>query len=134
MYSAWDIAVREVGGGIWFFMSLFMSLAFAIYAFREYNRAGLNPVTLVAVSFEIFCFGSAMRGFLTWMQFMAAGNGSDPSRWIETWPWLGLSVLLNILGAAWCIWLISPHRWRVCTTIVSVAVAIGVPVTIFALA
>jgi hypothetical protein len=136
MYSAWDITVREIGGGIWFFTSLAGALAFLGYALRRtlWERQRPDVVILTAFALAEFFIGSAMRGFLTWMQFMSAGNGGDTAPWIATWPLLGSSVILNILGAAACIWLLSPRRWRAWFTAATVVIAIGVPLGLFWLA
>jgi hypothetical protein len=135
MYSQWDITVREIGGGIWCLTSLALAIALLVYAVRRVlEERTYSPVTLTALAFAEFCFGSAIRGFLTWRQFMAAGNGSDPSQWIATWPWLGTSVILNIGGAAAAIWLLSPSRWRVSFTAGTVLAAILVPLALFYMA
>jgi hypothetical protein len=129
MYSPWDIMVRELGGGIWFWTSLWLVFAFVAYIARESINRGRpdSQVVLAAAALTIYFLGSMIRGFITWMQFFYAGNGWSPNPWVATWPWYGLSVLLNITGAAMCIWLLSSWRWRLCFTIFAVIGAVLVP-------
>jgi hypothetical protein len=61
------------------------------------------------------------------MQFFFAGNGWDPSHWIATWPWFGLSVLFNIVGAEACIYLLSSWRWRLCLSVLACVTSILIP-------
>ncbi len=134
IYSPADIIVREIGGGVWFFMSAALTFAFVGYVIRQRWRYWFypcSPETLVAIALSMFCAGSAMRALLTWMQFLYLANGWNPRAWIDTWPWFGGSVILNIAGAIYAIWLLSPKRWRVLTTGVSLALAVLVPVMLF---
>jgi hypothetical protein len=136
MYSQWDMTVRELGGGVWFFSNIALAAVLSAWAFSQCFRRDrcVDPLVALAVAMATVLFGSSIRGFLTWQQFRVAGNGGDPSFWIATWPLLGSSVILNIVGAAACTWLILPERWRTPITIVIVAVAIIVPFSIFYLA
>lgn len=134
IYSPWDISVRELGGGAWFFMSLWLSVAFVSFVIRERDRT--NPIVLaVATGLATFAWGSAIRAFLTWMQFRALGNGWDAAYWIQTWPWFGTSVILNISGAAACIYFLAPDfgfkpgflSGSLAAMVFSVATAVFVP-------
>src|SRR5215207_369701 len=101
MYSQWDILVRELGGGVWFWTSMWLLIAFLTYIFRQLKVEKRVDFTLVwaATALAIYFTGSTVRGFLTWMQFFYAGNLWDTAPWVATWPWFGMSVLLNITGA-----------------------------------
>lgn len=129
MYSAWDITVREVGGGIWFWTSAFLCIAFLFYIIRAVLNYSRPDRIILAAAFAmlIYFIGSSIRGFLTWMQFFYSGQGWDNRYWIETWPWFGLSVVLNITGAALCVWLLTDAKWRALFTVAMVAVAVAVP-------
>lgn len=139
MYNQWDIAVRELGGGIWFFTNLALALVLLAWAVNQFvrRRKGLPfAAALVGLSLSMaeVLFGSAIRGFITWQQFRVAGNGGDPTPWVSTWPWLGCSIIMNICGAAACTWLILPPPWRTLVTFYTVTIAILVPLSIFYLA
>src|SRR5215204_3809402 len=129
MYSQWDILVRELGGGIWFSTSLWLVFAFVMYIYRQINSERRIDPTLIgaALALTIYFCGSTIRGFLTWMQFFHAGNFWDTNIWVATWPWFGLSVLLNITGAALCIWMLSSWRWRFIFTMCAVAGSLLLP-------
>lgn len=135
MYSDFDIAVREIGGGVWFWTSLFLVIACAVYVHREtvIKGRGYRPVVWATAALIVYFSGSTIRGFLTWMQFFYIGNGWDASRWLKTWPWLGTSVILNIVGAALCVWYLSSWRWRLYFAATAVVVAIMVPVLLYVL-
>jgi hypothetical protein len=132
MYSSWDIFVRELGGGIWFFTSFWLVIAFSAYIVRETARDNRRDGALIAAAtaLVVYFIGSMIRGLLTWMQFFFAGNGWDPKDWIATWPWFGLSVLFNIVGAEACIYLLSSWRWRLCLSILAGITSILVPVVV----
>jgi hypothetical protein len=129
MYSSWDIMVRELGGGVWFFTSFWLVIAFSAYIIRETARDNRRDGTLVmaATALIVYFIGSMIRGLLTWMQFFFAGNGWDPSHWIATWPWFGLSVLFNIVGAEACIYLLSSWKWRACLSVLACVTSILIP-------
>lgn len=130
MYTQWEIAVREIGGGIWFWTSLWLSVAFLAYIIRQTSKDRNRDWNLIyaAASLLIYFLGSMIRGFITWMQFFYVANGWDASYWIQLWPWYGLSVTLNIIGAAVCIWLLSSWRWRAIFTTCAVIGALVMPV------
>lgn len=132
MYNEWDIAVREIGGGIWFWTSFWLTIAFVAYVIRKsfVERNGDRVIVGAAAALTLFFAGSSLRGFITWMQFFYAGNGWDTAAWVKTWPWYGLSVLMNIAGAAACIWLLSSWRWRVIFTTCAIGGAVAVPVAL----
>jgi hypothetical protein len=132
MYSSWDILVRELGGGIWFWTSLWLVVAFLAYIGRSLlsERHPDRILLYAAGSLVLYFTGSTIRGLITWMQFYYAGNQWDTGIWIATWPWFGLSVLCNITGAALCIWFLSSWRWRLIFTVCAVAGALMVPVTV----
>jgi hypothetical protein len=134
MYTHWDIVVREIGGGVWFFTNLTLALVLFAWGFQQccLKKSG-EPLSLILIAFSIseVLLGSAIRGFLTWQQFRVAGNGEDPSFWVATWPFLGLSVILNITGAAACVWLILPPAWRTLVTFYAMALAVLIPVGVF---
>jgi hypothetical protein len=131
MYSSWDIMVRELGGGIWFFTSFWLVVAFGTYIAREtiYTRRD-RTLMFAASALVIYFVGSMIRGLLTWMQFFYAGNGWPVERWVATWPWFGLSVTLNIIGAELCIFLLSNWRWRITLSVVAVATSVLIPVAV----
>jgi hypothetical protein len=134
IYTPSDIVVREIGGGAWFFMSFALGVAFIGYVVRQrwiFSQREFTPVTKTAVALALFSFGSAMRAFLTWMQFLYLDNGWDARYWIDTWPWFGASIILNIIGAEFCVWVLTPAKWRVCTTFFTAAVSILVPLFIY---
>jgi hypothetical protein len=134
MYTQWDMSVRELGGGVWFFTNFALALVLFAWGFRQCcSKQYGQPIALVMIAFAIseMLFGSAIRGFLTWQQFRVAGNGGDPTPWIATWPFLGSSIIMNIMGAALCMWLILPERWRAPITVATTIVAITVPTSIF---
>jgi hypothetical protein len=133
MYNEWDIFIRELGGGIWFWTSLWLTIGLIGYIY--YRRDSMDDERIrvavsVAIALVAFTAGSAMRAFLTWMQFYYAGNHWDTSPWIKTWPWFGTSVLLNITGGAIAIWLLTPERWRAWLTALAVTTALTVPVAL----
>jgi hypothetical protein len=142
MYNDWDIMVREIGGGAWFFVSLWLTIGFIIYVVRRNSflrngnsidsdwahAIGIAVKTAVALAF--FSAGSAIRAFMSWMQFHYAANGWDTEPWIATWPWFGLSVILNIAGGAAAIWLLTPRRWRSWFAGFAVATAVTVPIAL----
>jgi hypothetical protein len=132
MYSRDDIIVRAIGGGIWFWMSLFLAGSFFLYIAR---KRGETPTVVLQIAFfhGIFCLGSAMRAALTWGQFLSALEKLDPAPWLQTWPWFGSSVILNIIGAGGAIFLLTPYRWRWEITLGAVTVAIGVPAVLYML-
>jgi hypothetical protein len=148
-YTEWDMIVREIGGGIWFWMTTSLAIAFLAFIFRELffePRRGpvLSPEEIVLVRRKayraslwtafmllIVATGSAMRGFLIWMQFMYELNGWNSRPWIETWPWYGSSVIMNIFGAAGAIWLLSPDRWRLFFSTLAVFWSITIPVAAY---
>jgi hypothetical protein len=129
MYSQWDLLVRELGGGVWFWTSLWLVIAFIAYILRQltFNKRVDHTLVWAAIALTIYFAGSTIRGFLTWMQFFYAGNFWDTNIWVATWPWFGLSVLLNIGGAALCIWMLSTWRWRLMFTLCAVLGALLVP-------
>jgi hypothetical protein len=134
-YSDWDILVREIGGGIWFWTSLWLDVAFIGYMLREFAREGRladRVAVIVAFWLVVYFTGSMIRGFLTWGQFMALGNGreGDATVWVATWPWFGTSVIFNITGAMGCIWMLSSWRWRVIFSVCALMVSIGVPIIV----
>ncbi len=131
-YTVNDMVLREIGGGVWFWFSISLSVAFFAYVVRkilwEHDRP--NPVIVAALFLGFFCLGSAIRAFLAWMQFAYMLNGWPYREWIETWPWFGGSVILNAIGACVCLWLLTPVRWRNWITAGVTAVAVIVPVTV----
>jgi len=133
VYSEWDIFVREIGGGIWFWTSLWLDVAFVWFILREMSNRGDKAdreTLIVAFWLVVYFTGSLIRGFLTWSQFYALGNGGDPAIFIATWPWFGTSVILNISGATGCIWMLSSWKWRCYFTAAAVIFSIGVPVLV----
>jgi hypothetical protein len=133
MYNEWDIFIRELGGGIWFWTSLWLTIGLMIYIYSRRNSLDDNRVRIavsVATALVAFTAGSAIRALLTWMQFYYAGNHWDTSPWIQTWPWFGTSVLLNISGGAIAIWLLTPERWRAWLTALAVTTAVTVPLAL----
>jgi hypothetical protein len=133
MYNEWDIFIRELGGGIWFWTSLWLTIGLTGYIYSRRNALDDDRIRIavaVATALVGYTTGSAIRGFLTWMQFYYAGNHWDTSPWIQTWPWFGTSVLLNITGGAIAIWLLTPERWRAWLTALAVTTAITVPLTL----
>lgn len=133
IYSDWDITVRELGGGIWFWTSLWLVFAFMGYVIREvcFERKVDRQILFAAGALSVYFAGSTIRGLLTWMQFFYVGNHWNVTGIVATWPWFGASVLLNITGAAMCIWLLSSWRWRVYFTIAAVSWAILVPALVW---
>ena len=71
MYTAWDLMVRELGGGIWFWTSLWLVFAFVAYLTRESISRGKpdKQVVFAAAALVIYFSGSMIRGFLTWSSF-----------------------------------------------------------------
>jgi hypothetical protein len=67
------------------------------------------------------------------MQFLYIRNDWDYTFWLRTWPWFGMSVVLNILGAAAAIWFLSHYSYRTAFTVLAVVTALGVPALVFML-
>lgn len=117
-YTINDMVLREIGGGIWFWLSAALAVAFFAYVIRKvmYERDRPDTVVIAAFFLGLFCTGSAIRAFLSWMQFMYILNGWPYRVWIETWPWFGGSVICNAVGAAGGLWLLTPKEWRTLIT------------------
>jgi len=140
-YNADDIFMRELGGGVWFMTSFWLTVACIAYVVRVTKRGRRrdDEIIIGALGLVSYFAGSSLRGFITWMQFFYAGNmldcaGNidcvkrwDPTPWIQTWPLYGSSVLLNIAGAAVCIWALSSVRWRAIFTVCAVVGAVVLP-------
>jgi hypothetical protein len=141
-YTADDIFIREIGGGIWFMTSFWLTVACIAFVIRQTRRGRRRDEEIIigALGLVSYFSGSTLRGFITWMQFFYAGNRLDcvagdidcatrwdPGPWIATWPLYGLSVLLNIFGAAVCIWALSSVRWRAIFTVCAVMGAVILP-------
>jgi hypothetical protein len=132
-YSYADMVAHEIGGGVWFLISIFLSIAFLIAIKKELsNQKGrYTPLIWAALALVSICIGSAMRGFLTWMQFMYQLNGWDHSVWVRTWPWFALSVFLNTVGCMVGIWILTPKAWRRSFALGSFVVSFSIPTALF---
>lgn len=139
MYDQFDLSVRELGGGAWFWISGALAIAFIAYIFRFVCalREGWRPtrqdyVSLgSAIGLLVFTTGSTLRGFLNWMQFHYARQGHDPSPWVDLWPWFGTSIFLNIVGGLIAVWFLTTWRYRTLFVVMAFILAICVPVAFF---
>jgi hypothetical protein len=131
-YSEWDIVVREIGSGIWFWTSLWLTFTFAAYIIKHTfeNRKVDRTLFLAACALTLYFMGSTFRGLLNWMQFYYMGNGWQPTAWVTASPGYIISVALNIVGGAACIWLLSNWRWRAIFTVAAVTGAVVAPIAL----
>jgi uncharacterized membrane protein len=139
MYEHFDLVVRELGGGAWFWISGALGIAFTTYIVRFVQgvRRGRKPTREDKVAFGsacgllVFSLGSTGRGFLNWMQFHYARQGFDPSVWVDLWPWFGTTILLNIVGGLIAVWFLTTWRYRTLFVVLTFLLAIGVPVAFY---
>lgn len=139
-YDPFDVLLRELGGGIWFWVSGALALAFAAFILREVNekrRTG-QPWTRKdyvavgsAIGLGIFALGSCLRGYLNWMQFHYLRKGQDATLWIDLWPWFGSSIACSIIGGLIAIWFLTTWRYRTLFVVMTFLLAIGVPVAFY---
>lgn len=131
--SYWDFVAGEIGGGALFWLAISLTIIFFMYGFKHIvvRRQPFDAVAYAALSMSLFCFGTAMRAFLTWMHNRYELRGWDATEWAMTWPWFGASLVLNILGAGACIWVVSSWRWRKVVTLSVVYFAMLIPTALF---
>ena len=129
------LTAGEIGSGIWFLLATCLAISFARYAAsraRDGGHSGHDPADIVAAgALTLFCGGSAMRAGLSWGQYMAINNDWDTHLWTSTWPWFIVSVVVSVIGAAWCIWVFAPSQWRALMTAGTIVASVGVPVVLF---
>ena len=132
MISDFDKAILEIGSGAWFITSFSLVLVFGYHVVQHfwYDANWRQSVTLQAsLAFVAFGAGSAMRAALAWTRF--AQDDFSGSQFILTWwPWFEASIILNSIGAAAAIYILSPG-WRSCMAIVITIVAFAVPALIW---
>jgi hypothetical protein len=126
-----DRAILEIGAGSWFITSLSLVLVFGYHIVQHflYDVEWRKSVTLQAsLAFVAYGAGSAMRAGLAWVRF--SSDDFSGSQFILTWwPWFEISIILNALGAAAAIYILSPG-WR-CLALGIVAIAFIVPTVIY---
>lgn len=131
--NAAEFVIGEIGSGVWFIVASGLSLTFIAYAlnktFLQLDRP--RSVISAALAFAIFCAGSAIRGFMTWMQYYYERLDYDVTQWLTLWPWLALSIALKIFGACWAIYIVSPWSWRRASIMLYLLVAVAVPATLY---
>jgi hypothetical protein len=132
MISEIDKAILEIGSGAWFITSFSLVLVFGYHVLQHfwYDDNWKKSVTLQAsLAFVAFGLGSAMRAGLAWTRF--SHDDYSGSQFILTWwPWFEVSVVLNAIGAAAAIYILSPG-WRSCLALGIVAIAFIVPTVIY---
>lgn len=129
-----DLMVLEIGSGIWFLLSftlIILLLRHAVGECRRLRRGCFDPSVRLAAALALFSAGSALRGFLFWEEFNHIHRGGGSHLWATTWPWFITSVYLNILGAAWCIWELSPDRYRVWLLPIILIAVVALPAWIY---
>lgn len=129
----WDVVIGELGGGISFWLSSFLSAMFFTYAFKHLvlQRNRFDATAYAALAMAIFCLGGALRAFVMWMHNLYQLRGWEVSPWTELWPWMGASLIFNAVGAAICTWVVSSWRWRKLFTALVIMFSITVPVVLF---
>ncbi len=112
-YSTYDLALGEVGSGIWSFLAFFLMVSFLRYAWR--NRQSYREATVQgALALSLFFMGSTIRAGLGWGAAAAARRTTwPPEPWANSWPWYLPSLLISIIGAAWCLAVFTPPKRRV---------------------
>jgi hypothetical protein len=127
-----DKAVLEIGSGAWFITSFSLALVFGYHVLQHfrYDRHWRQSVTLQAsLAFVAFGLGSAMRAGLAWARF--SSDDYSASAFILTWwPWFEVSIIMNSIGAAAAIYILSPG-WRACAAIIITVLAFAVPAVVW---
>jgi hypothetical protein len=132
MISEIDAAIVEIGSGAWFLTSFSLVLVFGYHVVQHflYDPEWKTSVTLQAsLAFIAYGLGSAMRAGLAWARF-SSGDFEGASFIITWWPWFEISILLNAIGAAAAIYILSPG-WRSLASALVVAVAFVIPTVIY---
>jgi len=132
MISDLDKAILEIGSGAWFITSLSLVLVFGYHVLQHfwYDPHWRRSVTLQAsLAFIAFGAASAMRASLSWVRF-AQADYSASSFILTWWPWFEASIILNSIGAAAAIYILSPG-WRSCMAIAVILVAFATPTLIW---
>jgi hypothetical protein len=70
-----------------------------------------------------------MRGGLAWTRF-SHDDYSGSSFILTWWPWFEVSIIMNSIGAAAAIYILSPG-WRSCMAVIITVLAFTVPTLVW---
>jgi hypothetical protein len=128
-FSNVDLALREIGNGIWSCLALLLAAAFARYAWR--NRLCRSDLTAQgACALALYFTGSSIRAFLGWGAIASTRREWTPDPWANSWPWYVPSLFISVVGGGWCLWIFTPVEHRKLVMILFAA-ALVVPVVFY---
>jgi hypothetical protein len=108
-YPPVDLAIREIGNGMWACLGAFMVGFFVWYAHRWRAYIMTDATVAGAMALALYFAGTAVRAFLAWGAVASARRAYWPADpWLGSWPWYAPSVFVSVIGAAWCVWVFTP--------------------------
>jgi hypothetical protein len=129
-YTAFDLALREIGNGIWALTALLLMVVFSRYAWNNWHDRHHETVK-GAAALALYFAGSTVRALLGWGA-TAASRREDwsPDPWATSWPWYVPSLIASVIGAAWVLTVFTPRGYRLYVCL-AFWTAVGLPIAFF---